>query len=281
MLDRGAKARPETAPGNYLIVICPAVVVRPDGRACSEIALSLHAGGDKERIIVMLLVRREDKVVQHLAAGDGAVVPEHGINQAGAIFKIAVASYDELHGSAAVEYPAAIAHDAVDEDDVLADLHRFLFARVDCDVLQLARALDIAIRADLGVLDDLGGLDHAAFSHCSVVSAMAVYHMLSHVAKLFLQQGIVTVFGPQVGVGGDHPVKRIYTPAACLIHYLKFHTYRRILAVLDDAVAKLGMVCRGHLMNIEQHAPFPDDIVAEIMHIMYGTVVTDVAGMYR
>ena len=70
----------------------------------------------------MLFVRWEDQVVQDFAARDGGVVAQHGIDQAGAIFEVAIVAQHETGGHHGIEDVATIAGDAVDQNDTLADL---------------------------------------------------------------------------------------------------------------------------------------------------------------
>ena len=144
------------------------------GRTGGEIALPQKTGSNEERIVVMLLMRREDKVVEHLAARNRAVVPEYGIDDTGTVFKVAVGSDDKLDGSAAIEDAAAVAHDSVDQDYVFPYLGRLALGRIDGDVLQLACTFNIASGADLDIFDDFGSLDDAARTHGAVISAMVV-----------------------------------------------------------------------------------------------------------
>ena len=256
-------------------------MVGTDGRAGGHVALALDAGGHQEGIVVVLLVRREDEVVEDLAAGNRGVVAEDGVDQAGAELEGAVVADHEADGRAGVEDTAAQAHDAVDHDDVLADLGRLLLGGVDRDVLELARTLDVAGGADLRVLDDGGILDHASLADGAVVAAMAVHGGLGDLAELLLQGLVVDVLGPHVGVRRRHSVERIHRAAAGLVHHLDLDADVLGLAVLDDAVAELGVVRGAHLLDVEEHAAVADDIVGEIMDVVDGAVVADVAGVDR
>ena len=122
MLDAGAEARPETTRGDDLAIGGTAVVVRAYGGTSGHVALSHHTGRDEEGVVVVLLVRREDKVVQHLAARDGGVVAQHRVNQAGAIFQVTVVTEHKTGGHHRIEDTAAVARDTIDEDDTLTDL---------------------------------------------------------------------------------------------------------------------------------------------------------------
>ena len=124
------------------------------GRTGGEIVLPQKTGSNEERIVVMLLMRREDKVVEHLAARNRAVVPEYGIDDTGTVFKVAVGPDDKLDGSAAIEDTAAVAHDSVDQNHIFPYLGRFALGRIDGDVLKLACTFNIASGADLDIFDD-------------------------------------------------------------------------------------------------------------------------------
>ena len=230
---------------------------------------------------MVLLVRREDEVVEHLAAGDRGVVAEDGVDQAGAELEGAVVADHETDGRAGIEDAAAEAHDAVDQDHVLADLRRLLLGGVDGDVLEFAGALDVAGGADPGILDDGGILDHTAFAHGAVIAAVAVHRGLGDFAQLLLQRLVVDELGPHVCVRRGHPVEWIHGPAAGLVHHLDLDAHVLRLAVLDDAVTELGMVRGAHLLDVEKHAAVPDNVVGEVVDVVDGAVVADVAGVDR
>ena len=61
---------------------------------------------------------------------------------------------------------------------------------------------------------------------------------------------------------------------------LDAYAYLLFLSILDDAVAKLGMVGGVHLLYVKQHTMVTDDIVRQIMHIMNGTVITYITRVY-
>ena len=210
---------------------------------------------------------------------DRGVVPEHGVDQAGAELEGAVVADHEADGRAGVEHAAAVAHDAVDQDHVLADLRRLLLRGVDGDVLELAGALDVAGGADLDVLEDGGVLDHAALAHGAVVAAVAVHRVLRDLAQALLQGLVVDEFRPHIGVGGGHPVEGIDGAAAGLVHHLHLHAHFLRLAVLDHAVAELGVVRGAHLLDVEEDAAVADDVVRQVVDVVQGAVVADVAGV--
>ena len=92
-----------------------------------------------------------------------------------------------------------------------------------------------------------------------------------------MQRLVVDIFCPQVGIGGDHAVKRQDPATAVFVHHLQPHTHVLGLAFLDDAVAELGVVGGADLLDVEEDALVADDVVGHIMHIVDGHVVADVA----
>ena len=71
MLERSAQSRPEPSPSLDLPVVGAAVMVRADGRPGGQIALAHHQRGDEKGVVVVLLMRGEDQIVEDLAARDG------------------------------------------------------------------------------------------------------------------------------------------------------------------------------------------------------------------
>ena len=171
---------------------------------------------------------------------------------------------------------AAVAGDAVHEDHALADLRRLLLRRVDGDVLELAGALDVAVGAYLGVFEDPAVLDDRALAHRAVIAAVLVECVVGDVEQPLLQLLVVHVFGPKVGVGGNHAVERQDTPSAVLVHHLKPHSHVLRLPLLDDAVAELGVVGGGDFLDVEQDALVADDVVGHVVDVVDGRVVADV-----
>ena len=277
VLHAGAEARPEATRGHNLAVGGAAVVVGANGGTGSHVALSHDASRDEEGVVVMLLVRGEDEVVEHLAARDGGVVAQHRVDEAGAVFQVAVVAEHKAGGRHRVEDTAAVARDAVDEDDALADLRRLLLRRVDGEVLQLAGAFDVAVRSHLGILEDPAVLDDARLADGAVVAAVEVDAGLCDLLEAFLQLGVVGVFGPEVGVGRDHTIKGQDATRADLVHHLEPHAHVLGLAFLDGAVTELGVVGGGDLLDIKENGAVADDVVGHVMHVVDGHVVADVA----
>ena len=49
-----------------------------------------------------------------------------------------------------------------------------------------------------------------------------------------------------------------------------------VLTLLDYAVAELGVVGTGHLLDVEEHASVTYDIVREVVYVVDCAVITDV-----
>ena len=155
----------------------------------------------------MLFVRREDQVVQDFAARNGGVVAQHGIDQAGAVFEVAVVAQHKTGGHYRVEDMATVAGDAVDQNDTLADLRWLFLGGVDGDILELAGTFDVAVWTDLGILQDPAVLDDRGFADGAIIAAVLVEGGVGDVEQALLQRLIVDVFRPQVGVGVIMPSK--------------------------------------------------------------------------
>ena len=110
---------------------------------------------------MVLLVCRENQVVQQLATGDRGVVAEIRVDKPGAVFQMRIGAHHKTHGLAAIEHQAAQTNNAVDQFHAFADLRRLFFTGADGQVLELIGALDVARRADADILDDLAVLDDA------------------------------------------------------------------------------------------------------------------------
>ena len=122
MLHRRTQPRPEATACHQLAIVGAAVVVAAYGSTCCHVALSHDDRGDEERVVVMLLVGREDEVVEHLAARDGAVVAHDGVYEAGTVLEVRVVSQDELDCRARIEYATSISYDTIDENYILSYL---------------------------------------------------------------------------------------------------------------------------------------------------------------
>jgi hypothetical protein len=123
---------------------------------------------------VVLFVGGEDEVVEELAARDGTVVSEKGVNQPRAILEIAVVAHDEAHGLAPVEDAAAVPDDPVDQLDTFPDLGWLSSVGVDRQVFELVGTLDVAVGPGADILDDPRVLDHRLVADGTVVATTAV-----------------------------------------------------------------------------------------------------------
>ena len=103
---------------------------------------------------------------------------------------------------------------------------------------------------------------------------------MCYACKPLLERFVVNVLRPKIGIGGIHPVERENLAAARLVHYLDLYPYIFLFAVLDYAVSKFGVVRGAHFLDVEQHAAVSYDVVAEIVDVVDGAVVTYVAGVY-
>ena len=206
-------------------------------------------------------MRREDEVVEHLAAGYGAVVAQNGVDESRSILEVAVVSEHELDGCAAVENAASESHNTIHHDDVLSDLGWFLIAAVDGDVLEFGGTLDIAVGTDFHILDDGRVLDDTLLPYHPVITAVIVESGLCDLGEPLLEHGVVDKLGPHICVGGNHAVERRHRTATRLVHHLESNPCFLSLTILDDSVAELGVVGGGHLLDVEQHTTVADDIV--------------------
>ena len=221
----------------------------------------------------------KNKVVEYLAAGYGAVVAQNGIYHAGAVLETAIIADYKAHGHDSVENAAAKAHDSVHKYHVLTYLGRLLLRRIDGDVLEFAGSLDITAGSYFGVLYDLRHFNDAAVSQGAVVTSMMIHGLLGKFLEPLLQRLVVHELGPKIGIRCNHTVKGQYGAAACLVHHMKFHTHILVFTVLDDTVAELGVVCRGHLIHVEQNATVTYDVMTDVVDAMDGAVVAYVTGM--
>ena len=279
MFHGRAESGPETASGDKLVVVGAGIVVGSERRSGSQVGLSQKHGGNQERVVVVLLVSREDKVVQNLAAGYRRVVAHQGIDEASAVLEVAVVADNELHRSAGVEYLASVAHDSVYEYDVLPNLGRLALGRVDGDVLQLGGAFDIAGLPYPDILEDGRILYHAAAAYGAVIAAMAVDRFLGDFQELLPERRVVYVLRPHIGIRGDHSVEGAHLAGARLVHQVYPYAHAFRLSVLDDAVAEFRVVGGTHLLNVEEHTPVTDDVVREIMDIVDRAIVPYVAAV--
>ena len=94
-----------------------------------HVALALQEARHEKARVVVLLVGRKDEIVEHLAAGYGRVVAEHGVDEPSPVFEGRIRAHHEAHRLAAVEHAASVADDAIDELDPLADLASLALAR--------------------------------------------------------------------------------------------------------------------------------------------------------
>ena len=227
---------------------------------------------------MVLLVRREDEVVEHLAAGDGGIVAQHGVNQTGAVFEVAVVAQHETRGRDGVENVATVTGDAVDQNHALADLRGLLLRGIDGDILQLGSALDVAVGTHFRVLENPAVLDDAAFVNRAVKAAVVVDALLGDLFEPLLQTGIVGELGPQVGVGGNHAIEGEDGATAILVHHLQLHAHLFGLTLFHHAVAELGVVGGRKLLDVEKDAAVADNVVGHVVDVVDGHIVADVAG---
>ena len=108
---------------------------------------------------------------------------------------------------------------------------------------------------------------------------MGVHRVLGELQQALAQLLVIHIFGPEIGVSGNHSVERADGPAAGFVHYLELDPYLFVLAVLDHSVSELGVVGRGHLLDAEEHTPGADDVVRQVVHVVDGAVVAYVTGV--
>ena len=226
---------------------------------------------------MMLLVRGEDEVVQHLAARDSGVVAQDRVNEACTIFQVAVVAQHETGGHYGIENTATIPGHTIHQDDPFTDLRRLLFRRVDGDIFQFAGPFDITMRSNLGIFQNPAVLDDARFANSAVISTVEVDAGLGDFLEAFLQLGVVGIFRPKVGIGRDHAIKRQDFTAPDFVHHLKPHTHIFGLAFLDGAVAEFGVVGGRDFLNVEEDTSIANDVVGHVMHIVDGHIIADVA----
>jgi hypothetical protein len=70
MLKVGSQPGPKPPPGQYFSVVRAGVVVGTDGSCGGDVGLTQEGRGNEKRVVMVLLMGREDQVVQNLTAGD-------------------------------------------------------------------------------------------------------------------------------------------------------------------------------------------------------------------
>ena len=112
----------------------------------------------------------------------------------------------------------------------------------------------------------------------AVEAAAGVELALGDLAQPRQRGRVVAVLGPQVGVGREHAVEGHHAAAAGLVHQVEPDADLLRLALLDDAVAELGVVRGVHLVDVQQDHVVADDEVGQVAHVVDRHVVADVAG---
>ena len=232
MLQAGAETRPESPARTDFIVIRAAVVVAAYGRARSYVRLSHQHCRHQERIVVVLLVRREDQVVQDLTAGNRAVVSKEGMDKPGAVLEVRVVAHHETDTDDIVENMATVADYTVHQHHALAYLRRLLLRGVYGHVLELAGALDIAVVTYFRILDDGAVLDDRVVPDRTVIAPAAVISLLGECRQPLLKLWILDESGLQIRIRRNHSVKRINLPRAGLVHHVYAYADILILSVL-------------------------------------------------
>ena len=254
MFQRHAESGPEAASRDDFAVGGPAVVVGAHCRPGGYVALSAHAGGYEEGVVVVLLVGWEDQVADQLAAGDSAVVAEHRVEEAHASGEGAAGPGREVFGDAASAYAVAGADDAVAEHAAAVDVHRLPGCRAHADAVDADGAVYGACRAALQPFYAGDIRNHAAFS--------------DHRPELtFLREGFQSllqpaVFGPgghQKCVGAAHAREGVYAAGAVFVHDL-YH------GGAESAFC-------GHLPYIEEQAVISDSVAGEEADVVDGAAV--------
>ena len=143
----------------------------------------------------MLFVTRENKAVQNLAAGNGGVVAQNGVDKASAVFQVGVVAHNETYRDARIENMTAVTHDTIHQNHAFANLRRLFQRRIDGDVFQFAGPFDVARTANFHILDDGGILDDGICAHRAIITTTAVVTFLGKLQKLGLQFFIVNVTG--------------------------------------------------------------------------------------
>ena len=92
-----------------------------------------------------------------------------------------------------------------------------------------------------------------------------------------MQGLVVAVFRPEIGVGGDHSVEGHHRPRPGLVDQVEPDAHVLGLAVLDDAVAELGVVRSVHLADVQQHRVVADDVVGKVTNVVDRRVLPNVA----
>ena len=113
MLKIRAQSRPESSSGNNFTVRTSGIVVTSDCSTCGNIGLSLNSCSYKERRIVMLLMERENQIVQKLAAGNRRIVSQNRINEARSVFQLTVSSKNKTYAHCLIEHMGTVAYNSV------------------------------------------------------------------------------------------------------------------------------------------------------------------------
>ena len=145
---------------------------------------------------MVLLMRGEDQRIQYLTAGDGGVVAQIGIDEAGPVFQLRVRSHYKTNGFYAIEYTASISYDAIHQLASFPDLRLGFGGGVDGDVLYFVGSFQIGVAAYPYVLDDLAILDNCTVPDLTVISSSVIEDLFCELLELILQGLIVAEAAP-------------------------------------------------------------------------------------
>ena len=76
----------------------------------------------------MLLVKRENQIIEQFTAGHRAVVAENRVQKPRAVLELAVSPQHKAHRDRLIKRLASVAHNAVHQLHAFPDLTRFLLA---------------------------------------------------------------------------------------------------------------------------------------------------------
>ena len=134
-------------------------MVGAHGASGGHVALAHHQRGDEERIVVVLLVGREDEAVAHFAPGNGRIVADNSIVQAHPKLQVDVLAQNKTLGNAAILTFAAISHNSVGQNDTILDTGRGFGIGTNGHIMNGERVFDNAAVTYIAI---------AAFGGCEV-----------------------------------------------------------------------------------------------------------------
>ena len=243
MLERAAEPWPEATARDNLVVSGTRVVVAADGATRGNIALSHDEAGNKERVVVVLLMGGEDNAVAHLAAGQRRVVAHHGVVESEAKLQMHMLAQQEADSDDAVLQRAAVTHHAVTEHDTAIHHRAVILARPNSDIAYCLSVLDCAV-----------------VPYPSVTALVGAQSVVGKLFQLLHKSLAATVASPHISVANRHPAERNNPAAAVLIHRLQF-----------GRLVRIGKT--GHLFDIEQHHIVTQAVVTEHLHIVNHRVI--------